>query len=195
MKILGLTGSIATGKSFIANIMANKKIKSFSSDAAVAELLQSTEVIESIKQSKELSAAVKQGKIDKESLSHIVFNENYDALSILEKIMHPKVKEAIENFIQNNKYEKFLLLEIPLLFEKNYQSLCHKVIMTYCSERDQQERALKRTNLDKNRLNFIIKRQMAIKEKAALADYIVYTGGSKQYSEKQIEQILLKESV
>ena len=195
MKILGLTGSIATGKSFIANIMANKKIKSFSSDAAVAELLQSTEVIESIKQSKELSAAVKQGKIDKESLSHIVFNENYDALSILEKIMHPKVKEAIENFIQNNKDEKFLLLEIPLLFEKNYQSLCHKVIMTYCSERDQQERALKRTNLDKNRLNFIIKRQMAIKEKAALADYIVYTGGSKQYSEKQIEQILLKESV
>jgi dephospho-CoA kinase len=76
-----------------------------------------------------------------------------------------------------------------------YQSLCYKVITTYCSEKTQKERALRRKNIDNKRLEFIIKRQMASNIKAKLTDYLVYTDISYAYTEKQIEEILFKEGI
>lgn len=87
------------------------------------------------------------------------------------------------------------MCEIPLLFEKNYQSFCYKVIATCCSDKTQIERALRRKNIDTERLNFIKKHQMHSNLKAKLANYVIYTDISYQYTRDQLEQIFLKEGI
>ena len=101
----------------------------------------------------------------------------------------------LKEFINNNKDQKALIFEIPLLFEKNYQNSFNKIITTYCSEKTQRERALRRKNIDNNRLNFIMKQQMPSNIKARLTDYLVYTDFSYQYTRDQVEQILAKEKI
>ena len=192
MKIIGLTGSIATGKSFVADIFRKNNIEVFSSDAEVGKLLKETKIIEIIKQEHRLKEVVKNDVIDKELLSNLVFNDQ-KLLEILENIIHPLVAKKRDEFFKNNS--KYGVLEVPLLFEKNYQSLCHKVITTYCSEITQQDRALRRKNIDKKRLDFIIKRQMPGNIKAKLTDYLVYTDISYEYTNKQIDEILFKEGI
>jgi dephospho-CoA kinase len=194
MKILGLTGSIATGKSFVADIFKQNNIIIFSSDKEVAKLLGDSKVIEFIKNIPSLFCAVKDDAIDKNILSNIVFNCN-NSLKLLENILHPLLNIKREEFVYQHKNEKFMLFEVPLLFEKEYQSLCYKVITTYCSEKTQIERALRRKNIDKNRLDFIMKQQMLGSLKAKLTDYLIYTDISYQYTQHQVEQILFKEGI
>ena len=189
MKIIGLTGSIATGKSFVADYLRQKNIKVFCADFEVANLLKTPEVIATIKNTEELAEVVKENSIDKKLLSGLVFR-NQNALQDLENILHPLVEKKTKEFIHNNESEEIIALEVPLLFEKNYQKYCNKVITTYCSENLQKERALARKNIDNDRFNFIIKQQMPIHLKALLTDYIVYTGVSGEYTKKQIEEIL-----
>jgi dephospho-CoA kinase len=194
MKILGLTGSIATGKSYVADLFRELNIVVFSSDKEVAKLLEETKVIDLIKKNPDLSLSIKEDGIDKNILSNIVFNNN-NALNELENILHPLVDMRRKEFIEEHSEEKFILFEVPLLFEKSYQNSCYKVITTYCSDKTQKERALRRANIDIDRLNFIIKKQMPGKIKASLTDYLVYTDISYQYTKEQIEQIFIKEGI
>ncbi len=116
MKILGLTGSIATGKTFVAEIFMQNNVKLFLSDLEVAKLLKKQTVIEQIKQLAELSSSVTKDKsIDKKLLSNIVFN-NIRALQALESILHPLIEKEVEGFIDSNRLEKIIILDIPLLF-------------------------------------------------------------------------------
>ncbi len=194
MKILGLTGSIATGKSFVAEEFRKKKVKIFSSDQEVANLLLEPRVSIIIKATPELANSIKDDLVDKVLLSNIVFN-NIKALKKLEDILHPLINEKRTSFIEENIKEKIILFEIPLLFEKSYQSSCDKIITTCCSDKTQKERALRRKNIDINRLSFIIKQQMPSNIKARLTDYLIYTDISYQYTRNQIEQIFFKEGL
>lgn len=192
MKIFGLTGSIATGKSFVAEIFRKNNIEIFSSDAEVGKLLKEKNVIDLIAKDSYLKKSIVENIIDKELLSNLVFNDE-EKLEKLENIIHPLVAARRDEFLKKNN--KYAVLEVPLLFEKNYQLLCYKVITTYCSEKTQKERALRRKNIDNKRLDFIIKRQMASNLKAKLTNYLVYTDISYDYTEKQIEEILFKEGI
>jgi len=194
MKIIGLTGSIATGKSFVAEIFRKNNIKVFSSDYHTAKLLEEAHSIDLISKVNGLSLTIKDGSIDKRLLSSIVFKDAL-LLEILENILHPAIEQKREEFILENKQEKFILFEVPLLFEKNYQKLCAKVITTYCGEKTQRERALRRENIDSDRLDFIVNKQMQSSMKAKLTDYMVYTDISYEYTHKQITEILKKEAI
>lgn len=105
MLLIGLTGSIATGKSFIANIFKSKNIPCFSSDEQVAYLLQNQEVIKQISNLNFFHNAIEDSCINKKKLSDIVFN-NKELLLILERVLYPFIKEKRENFIELNKKEK-----------------------------------------------------------------------------------------
>ena len=194
MKIIGLTGSIATGKSFVAEQFRKESIKIFSSDTEVSNLLLEREVINIIKETDDLNYVVQNGVVDKNLLSNIVFKDIQN-LKKLEDILHPLVNNRMTKFIEKFKNEKIIVLEIPLLFEKKYQILCNKVITTYCSDKTQKERALRRKNIDISRLSFIKKQQMHGNIKAKITDYLIYTDISYEYTLNQVEQIFLKEGI
>ncbi|MEK6734690.1 MAG: dephospho-CoA kinase [Pseudomonadota bacterium] len=194
MKILGLTGSIATGKSFIASIFKQHNIEVFSSDKEVSKLLNEQRVVDLLRKNKHLSEVIIGDFVDKTSLSKLVFN-NDEALKELEEILYPLIKERREEFVKKNKEKQIVLFEIPLLFEKNYQHLCDKIITSFCTDKTQIERALRRKNIDEKRLEFILDKQMHSKIKATLADYIVYTDISYEYTKDQLKQIFNAEGI
>lgn len=195
VKVIGLTGSIATGKSFVAEIFRKKNIEIFSSDYEISKLLEQEQVISQIELNQYLNISInKEGKIDKQILSKLVFNKEQN-LEDLEKILHPKVRQKMLEFIIDNDKKDFILVEVPLLFERGYKNICYKTISTYCSNKCQKDRALRRNNIDPLRLEFILKRQMTSKEKAKLSDYVIFTGGSYFFTKQQVEEILQKEGI
>lgn len=194
MKIIGLTGSIATGKSFVAAEFRKQGVEVFSSDLEVSNILKENVIIQELRQNRELSDSITEGKLDKNILSKIVFR-NKTSLKHLEEIIHPRVEERMMDFLKENSNKKEVLLEIPLLFEKKREMLCNKVISTYCSNKTQRERALRRNNIDNERLDFIIRQQISSKNKAAMTDYLVYTEVSYEFTRIQLNQIFIKEEI
>lgn len=98
MKIFGLTGSIATGKSFVAEEFKKLGVKNFSSDRAVSQLLEEEEVVHLISKDEELKFSVINMAIDKHKLSKIVFS-NHAALKKLEDILHPLIDQEEKIFL------------------------------------------------------------------------------------------------
>lgn len=192
MKVLGLTGSIATGKSYVSQYLKKNSIEVFDADFAVANLLKESEVISLVEKSKNLASCIINGQIDKKLLSTIVFSEN-KYLDELEEIIHPLITKNINKLLSNKK--TFLILEIPLLFEKKYDIFCDKVITTVASNKAKIKRALNRDNMNREKLNFIMQRQFSDSKKAALSDYVIYTDISYNFTDIQLAQIVKKEGL
>ena len=127
MQIIALSGAIASGKNFIADILAQKmNCLIFDADKEVHDIYQNNQkVILEIKS--HFGDAYQDGKINRELLSKIIFS-NPQKLKILEDIIHPQVRKNYQEFLKNAKKQntKFAILNIPLLLEKggyNYDKL------------------------------------------------------------------------
>lgn len=123
MKVVGLTGLPASGKTTIVNHLRGKDIPVFVADDYVHHLLGEDYIIKDIQ--KHFPEAIEAGKINRQKLGMTVFQQK-EKLEILEKILHPQVRLAEENFIAANKQDnkKVIVLEIPLLIETGADELC-----------------------------------------------------------------------
>lgn len=143
MKIIGLSGGVASGKNFIADIFAKKGAVVFDADAEVHHLLKSDKsTINEVKEN--FPKSFINGKIDRKTLGEIVFS-NEKKLKILEKIIHPKIRENYKKFLKKAKKEdkKIIVLNIPLLLEsKEYK--CDYILSIVISPSIQQKRFLAR---------------------------------------------------
>tara|TARA_B100000780_G_scaffold231920_1_gene171813 strand:+ start:782 stop:1348 length:567 start_codon:yes stop_codon:yes gene_type:complete len=119
---IGITGSIASGKTTASKIISNKRGPLFCADSVVKKLYKNKEFKATIlkKFSLKLNSNLK-----KELRSKILHNKQN--LIKLEKIIHPLVRKEMFFFIKKNKYKKFLFFEIPLLIEnklsKNFDAV------------------------------------------------------------------------
>ena len=133
-KRVGIYGKIASGKSTINKYVKSKKYPVFSSDEFVNELY--TKSLSFKKQLINLFGENRlndNGTISKSQIKQIITND-VNKKKDLENIIHPLVKRGIEKFIQTNRSNKILFLEIPLLFESNCQKYCDYVIGVNASE-------------------------------------------------------------
>jgi dephospho-CoA kinase len=191
MKILGLTGSIGMGKSYIANIFKQMKIPVFEADEYIAFLLNQSDVQEAIK--REIPLVFEGDKLLKRKLSDLAFSD-IKILKKLEHILYPKLNNKINKFINNGKAkgEKIIVLEIPLLFENNYDKLCDNVMIVSASLKTQQKRVLSREGMTIKKFNIINKVQMSDKEKRLKADYVVNTEEEENIIRDKVDEILYK---
>ena len=119
MKIIGVTGNVASGKNtvtdYLVKILLNVVV--FDADYEAGKLLKKQEIINEI--SKNFSKNIKKdGQIDRQKLASIVFKDK-KKLAILENIIHPEIAKQREIFLEESKKNKdFAILNIPLLFEK-----------------------------------------------------------------------------
>ncbi len=188
MQITGLTGSIASGKTTILNMFAKENIPTLSLDEIV-DLLYQKEAVEPIRNI--FPKAIKNNRVDKKILSEIIL-QNSDNLAKIEQIIHPLVRQKQREFIerQKNKGQKIVIIEVPLLFEKNLQDNFDKIILAYCSEEILRRRALSRENMTEQKLDFILQNQMEQKEKLKRADIIIDTSQSLEGVKEQVGQII-----
>lgn len=189
MIIIGLTGSIATGKTTITKWLKELNIPVFNADEIVHTLfMQDKDVIDQV--TKLWPDCVIDSEVDRTCLRKHVINDP-PAIKQLEKITHPKVRQKALAFINENRELKraAVVLDVPLLYESNQNNLCDCVIVVHCSLDAQRQRAANR-GVPLKLLESLLKLHLSVDEKLALADYSINTDGAlDQTREKLLEEL------
>lgn len=166
--IIGLTGGIATGKSSVISRLKQANISVVDSDEIVAQLWRTDRDLNN-----SVSIEFKiPFPIDKKKLGKLVFNDP-NRLKRLNEIIHPKVFKVIDEYVSKNMHLDIIVIDMPLLFEVNYQKIDLSVLV-YATQNQQLERLMARDKLSKVEAKRRIELQMPINQKLFRADYVIY---------------------
>lgn len=189
MKIIGLTGSIAMGKSTVADFFKQAGIPVFSADDAVHQLYKSEPAVSLI--ARVFPSVVEDGEVNRLKLSEILIND-HEKLQSLEKIIHPLVQKKEKEFIEraHQQGKKLVVLEIPLLFETNGEKRVDSIVVVSAPRAIQKERAMIRQNMNEEKFAFINTRQMSDKEKRKRADFVIDTGKDLENTREQVFYVI-----
>jgi dephospho-CoA kinase len=185
---IGLTGSIATGKSTILSAFADLGVPVFSSDEAVHRLYEG-EAVAPVGAA--FPGVVKDGRIDRTALSKILVAEPARMVA-LEAIVHPLVRREIADFLEDAAQSGAALavVDIPLLFESGYDYGLDAVAITVCDPAIQRARALARPGMTVEKLETILARQMPQDEKMKRATYVFDTNGEVEATRRKVKALV-----
>ena len=187
---LGVTGSIATGKSTVLEALADFGARVSSADAIVHELYAGPAVaaVEGL-----FPGVAVEGAIDRGRLSAALAAEP-GRLAELEALVHPMVRERIARFMDAAEADGAALaaVEVPLLFESGYDYGFDAVAVTVCDEAEQRRRALARPAMTVERLQSILARQMPQAEKKERADYVIDTTGPIEDTRRAVRAVVAR---
>ncbi|MEO8685058.1 MAG: dephospho-CoA kinase [Devosia sp.] len=173
---VGITGSIATGKSTVLDAFKALGVLVYSADAAVAELYAGEAVapVEAL-----FPGVAVNGVIDRGRLSQRLAADPA-GFKRLEAIVHPLVRARIAAFMEDAQKSGAALavVEVPLLFESGYDYGFDAIGVTVVDDAIQRQRALARPGMTVEKLDTILARQMPQAEKRARATYVFDTGGT-----------------
>ena len=172
MLLIGLTGGIGSGKTFISKIINSyKKFKIFDSDFEAKKIIKNNpEVITSIKNNFGPLAYVK-NNLNKKYISEVVFSD-LKKLKLLNQIVHPKVFEALEIYKSKNS-DKIIIIESALLFESGMYINNDINILVVSPVELRLDRITKRDNITREKAKQIINSQWKDSKKISLADFII----------------------
>lgn len=191
---IGLTGNIAAGKTEVEKIFKSLGIKTICADEISHNLLENDKKIENkILKEFENYEITTNKKIDRKKLSKVIFSD-IKLKKNLEKIIHPEIIKSIFNFFNENKNEKFVIVDIPLLFEGNFEYLFDKIILVYASDNLRFERIKKRNGFEDEHISNIMKSQINQEIKKEKADYLIINE-NKTLKELEKEIKKLKEKI
>ena len=185
---IGITGSIACGKSTVSNYLKEKGYTIIDADKLGHIALTSDEVKEKLKKSFGYTI-LENNEISREKLGKLVFG-NDENLKILNSIVHPYIRKIILQLQENHRDERFVFLDIALLFEAGFEDLVEKIIVVHVDEKIQLARLMSRNALSKEQAMFRIESQMSSKDKSILGNYVIDNGGTKEETYKQIDLII-----
>jgi len=187
---IGITGSIACGKSTVSNYLLEKGYTVIDADK-LGHIALTSEDVKGKLAEKFGDEIIENNEISREKLGKLVFG-NEDNLKILNSIIHPKIKRLILKLQDEHKEEQFVFLDIALLYEANFVDLVERVIVVYVNENVQLDRLMNRNSLTKEVALRRIKSQMSAEEKAALGDYSIDNSDTIENTYQQIDEILEK---
>jgi dephospho-CoA kinase len=189
-RIVGLTGSIAMGKSTATAFLTHARIPVFSADAAVHTLLGPRGLAVGPVSARFPGVKGAAG-IDRAALGKAVFG-NAEALSALEAILHPMVKTARARFFRAAalKRHAIVAVEIPLLFETPQHDMFDMIVVVSAPAFLQRQRALRRPGMTSERLKSILARQMPDAKKRRLADAVIPSGLGKRETLRRLTRSL-----
>lgn len=188
MKVIGITGSIGMGKTTISSMLKFFNIPIFNSDKEVKNILECDKTVLFQIQKiwpEVISSELNQEKINKLALADKIFKSKKDRV-LLEKIIHPLVKQKRTQFIRNHSNSKFVGLDVPLLYETKTNEICDVVFLVKTSKKIQQKRVLKRANMTKERFELINSAQWNYEKKKKLNPFIIETSFGKFLSFIQV---------
>lgn len=190
MIVLGLTGSIGTGKSTAAKLLCEAGVPVHDADEAVGRLYADGGLaVEAV--ARAFPQAMFGGGVDRERLSGLVLG-NPDSLKRLEAIVHPLVKQDRAAFLAQARASgaKAAALEIQLLFEVGAEEETDAVIVVTAPPAVQQERVMLRPGMNAEKFQRILARQMPDAEKRARADFVVDTGHGLEAARAELHAVL-----
>jgi len=200
LKIVGLSGGIASGKNFVAKIFTQfpkLNIGVFDADLVVHKLLQKPIIINKI--AKIFPSCVLENNINKTILGNLVFN-NQQNLVKLEKILHPLVQKEKQKFLQQakQKKQKMIVLNVPLLLEKAKNYRCHFILSIIASKKIRFFRFLQRSSQNNNileatkKFHNINNKQKNDFQRILKADFILFNHFSFFLTKQKIFNLIKK---
>ena len=192
MRIIGLTGSIATGKSSVSDMFRYLRIPVHDADKSVHNFLgpHGLAVLDIIAAFGDVGNL--NNGIDRQKLGDIIFGDP-EAKNQLELIIHPLVWQDRRKFVKHMKLQnrKIMVVDIPLLFETRSDIICDNIICVWAPYYLQRQRALHRAGMTQNKLDAILNNQLPQHTKMQLADFCLPTGLGKAYTYKLLKRWLL----
>ena len=185
---IGITGSIACGKSTVSNYLKEKGYTIIDADKLGHIALTSDEVKEKLKKNFGLTI-LENNEISREKLGKLVFGNN-ENLKVLNSIVHPYIRKIILQLQENHRDERFVFLDIALLFEAGFEDLVEKIIVVHVDEKIQLARLMSRNALSKEQAMFRIESQMSSNDKSKLGNYVINNSNTKEEPYRQIDLIL-----
>ena len=187
---LGLTGSIATGKSTVLAAFADLGIPTFSSDEAVHELYAG-EAVAPVEAA--FPGVSKHGSIDRMELGRRLVADP-GRLAELEAIVHPLVRRRIGDFlaVAAATGAPIAVVDIPLLFENGVDWGFDAIIVTMVDEAEQRRRALARPGMTVEKLEAILARQLPQAEKVRRATYVLDTSAPVEATRRAVAALVEK---
>ncbi|MDU2373845.1 MAG: dephospho-CoA kinase [Peptoniphilus harei] len=190
-KIIGLTGSISTGKTQVSNYLRDRGEKVIDADLIAREVVDLGPVKEKIKEVFG-DDIYKDDELDRKALGEIVFRDK-EKRQVLNEIEHPEIYRIILEEIKNSKGRVFV--DIPLLFEsqhlnEKYGLVFDEVWLVYVNRETQVKRLIKRDRISRGYALEKINSQMSVEDKKIMADVIIDNSGSLEETFKQVEENL-----
>ncbi|EAE3615794.1 dephospho-CoA kinase [Listeria monocytogenes] len=187
-KTIGLTGSVATGKSTVSNMIQQAGIPLVDADIAARKVVEpGTEGLKEIVAYFGEEILLADGTLDRAKLGEIIFKDK-EKREKLNEITHPRVKdymlEARERFFRVG--EELVFFDIPLLFESHLESLVDQIVVVWTTPETELKRLMERNNLTKEDALRRIESQMGIDEKARKADFVIDNNESLEKTQKQV---------
>jgi dephospho-CoA kinase len=194
VKLIGLTGGIASGKSTVAKILRDLGAAIVDADALAREVVApGHDAWKDIVEQFGTEVLQPDQTLDRQKLRATIFN-NPAARKNLESIIHPRVRALAEERIKQHAavgYE-IVVYEVPLLFEGNLHEWLRPVVLVACNGEIQKQRLQRRDGLDPETAQKHIDAQMSLAEKRRLADYVIENDGSLEDLERQVQAVLDK---
>ena len=191
MKVIGLTGGIGSGKSTVAQFLAELGAVILNADEVGHEALKpDTEIWREVVTAFGRQIVTLDGNIDRKKLGKIVFG-NAEALSRLNQIMHPQMYALVKAQLEEYRRQgtRVVVLEAPLLLEAGWASLVDEVWVTTASETTVLKRLEERSGMSQAESLTRIRSQMASEERVKYADVVINTDCSLDELKSRVKEL------
>lgn len=174
--IVGLTGNIGSGKSFVAHLFAKKGVPVYNSDDRAKFLMTNDpELIKNITQIFESKAYIN-NQLNRAYIAQRIFG-NKHLLEKMNATVHPAVQFDFERWVDKNKNAPFVIKEAAILIESGAYKQCNKLILVQAPVDIRKERIRKRDNMSEEQISQRMANQMQEKEKIKYADFLINNDG------------------
>ncbi len=190
--ILGLTGGIASGKSTVSQHFTAMGVDVIDADVVAKEVVEPrTPGLARVVAHFGSNILTETGELNRKRLGDIIFNDKQKRED-LNTILHGEIGEVIEKrknaLIEQGK--ELIVLDIPLLFEADYESQCDEIMTVFVSKEVQVKRLMLRDGIDETLALAKIDSQMSLIDKALQSDVIIDNEGSVKNTELQVDRWL-----
>ncbi len=196
--IIGLTGSIATGKSTASKHLEKLGCNVVDGDMVAREVAEESNVLDAIEETFGKEFLNKEGKLLRKKLGSMVFNDG-EALQKLNEIMYPAIrnkiadqlarfKKSAENRSQEAKTSECIVIDGALLIEMNLHTWVDEVWLVAITKDEQIRRLMNRDAISKTDAQRKIESQMSTSEKKKFADVVLDNSKDIEFLQSQIEQ-------
>ncbi|WP_336046677.1 dephospho-CoA kinase [Solibacillus ferritrahens] len=195
--IIGLTGSIASGKSTVAKMIQSYNLPIVDADQVARQVVEpGSPTLLKIAEVFGQDVISEDGTMDRAKVGSLIFHDESKRQQ-LNAIIHPAIREEMirqrDEFISYG--EKNVFMDIPLLFESKLEHFVEKIIVVSVTEGVQLERLMERNDLTEEEAKARIGTQIPVKDKEALADAVIYNNGSLEDTALQLQNILYEWNV
>ncbi|WP_339255135.1 dephospho-CoA kinase [Paenibacillus sp. FSL P2-0136] len=190
--IIGLTGGIASGKSTVSALFVRKGAALVDADVIAREVMLPGHPV--------LAAAVEafgdrillpDGSLDRAGLGEIVFRDP-EALKTLNNLTHPAIRREIKDRMYTLEQEnphRLVIVDIPLLYESELDSLFDQIIVVYVPRRVQLARLMERSGMKLEQAEDRLRSQIDIELKRRKANYVIDNSGDPESAELQVGRL------